>query len=254
MRKIIYGEEKILLDQGTFFGKGVFETILYLDKPVFLEEHLERLKEGMSVLELDTLEEKELREFIEKLTIKNKVLKILVTPLNIIITERDIPYAREDFDKGMNLTLSKVLRNSTSRLTSIKSTCYIENILEKQKAKEKGFDDVVFMNEKGYLSETSCSNIFLVKNNRILTPKSDNGLLRGIIRKWIMKNFAVEESNLTYDDLISADEVFITNSLMGIMKVNKVENFTYRREEITLDILNKYNEVISRWGERFDDK
>ncbi|MBE6050343.1 MAG: 4-amino-4-deoxychorismate lyase [Clostridium sp.] len=250
MRKIIYGEDKILLDQGTFFGKGVFETILYLNKPVFLEEHLKRLKEGMKVLELDELEERELREFIGKLNINNKALKILVTPLNIIITEREIPYTREDFNKGMNLTLSKVLRNSTSRLTSIKSTCYIENILEKQKAKSEGFDDVLFINEKGYLAETSCSNIFLVKNNRILTPKSDNGLLRGIIRKWIMKNFAVEESNLTYDDLSSADEVFITNSLMGVMKVNKIDNFTYRREEITLEIFNKYNEVISRLGDQ----
>ena len=204
----------------------------------------------MSVLNLAPLEEGELKAFLKKLQIKNKALKIMVTPLNIVITKRDIPYTKEDFNKGMNLTLSSVIRNSTSRLTSIKSTCYIENILEKQKAKSEGFDDALFINEKGYLAETSCSNIFIVKNNRILTPKSDNGLLRGIIREWIMKNFVVEECNLTYYDLKDAEEVFITNSLMGVMKVNKIDKFTYRREEITLGIFNKYIEVISGLGDK----
>lgn len=246
----MYEEDKVLLDEGSFFGKSVFETILYLNKPVFLEEHLKRLKEGMSVLKLAPLEEGELKAFLKKLQIKNKALKIMVTPLNIVITKRDIPYTKEDFNKGMNLTLSSVIRNSTSRLTSIKSTCYIENILEKQKAKLEGFDDALFINEKGYLAETSCSNIFIVKNNRILTPKSDNGLLRGIIREWIMKNFVVEECNLTYYDLKDAEEVFITNSLMGVMKVNKIDKFTYRREEITLGIFNKYIEVISGLGDK----
>lgn len=246
----MYEEDKVLLDEGSFFGKSVFETILYLNKPVFLEEHLKRLKEGMSVLKLAPLEEGELKAFLKKLQIKNKALKIMVTPLNIVITKRDIPYTKEDFNKGMNLTLSSVIRNSTSRLTSIKSTCYIENILEKQKAKLEGFDDALFINEKGYLAETSCSNIFIVKNNRILTPKSDNGLLRGIIREWIMKNFVVEECNLTYYDLKDAEEVFITNSLMGVMKVNKIDKFTYRREEITLGIFNKYVEVISGLGDK----
>ena len=89
-----------------------------------------------------------------------------------------------------------------------------------------------------------------VTNNRILTPKSDNGLLRGIIREWIMKNFVVEECNLTYYDLKDAEEVFITNSLMGVMKVNKIDKFTYRREEIKLGIFNKYIEVISGLGDK----
>ena len=65
-----------------------------------------------------------------------------------------------------------------------------------------------------------------------------------------MKNFVVEECNLTYYDLKDAEEVFITNSLMGVMKVNKIDKFTYRREEITLGIFNKYVEVISGLGDK----
>ena len=69
----------------------------------------------------------------------------------------------------MTLTVSKVRRNSTSRLCYIKSTCYIENLIEKEEAKKKGFDDVIFLNENGYITETSCANIFIVKNNEIYT-------------------------------------------------------------------------------------
>ena len=72
MREIVYNSDKILLDEGTFFGQGLFETILCLDKPLFLKEHLNRLEESMKSLELETLEKKELLEFLENINIKNK--------------------------------------------------------------------------------------------------------------------------------------------------------------------------------------
>lgn len=115
MREIVYNSDKILLDEGTFFGQGLFETILCLDKPLFLKEHLNRLEESMKSLELETLEKKELLDFLENINIKNKVLKILVTPKNIIITERDNPYTSEDYNRGMTLRVSEVRRNSTDR-------------------------------------------------------------------------------------------------------------------------------------------
>lgn len=241
MRKIIYNKDSILLDEGSFFGKGVFETILWLKKPVFLQEHLKRLKAGMEVLDLEPLEESSLLEFLSKLPLENKGVKIMVTPLNIVITTRDIPYKDEQYKKGMNLIISSVLRNSTSALSYIKSTCYIENILEKAKANKNGADDVLFLNENGYIAETSCSNIFLIKKDRILTPRSENGLLSGIIRGWIINNFKVQEMDITLKDLKEADEVFITNSLMGIMKIKKIDNFTYNEEMSLVNIQNKYD-------------
>ena len=189
MRNIIYGEDKIVIDEGLFFGRGVFETILWKDRPVFLNEHLERLKKSMEEIGLLPLEEKILREYLDKLDIKDKGLKITVTPLNIIITQREIPYKEKDYNRGMTLTISKVRRNSTSRLCYIKSTCYIENLIEKENAKKIGYDDVIFLNEKGYVTETSCANIFIVKNKEIFTPKINDGLLDGIIRRKIVENF-----------------------------------------------------------------
>lgn len=246
MRRIIYKQGEAILDEGIFFGKGVFETILFLEKPIFLKEHIERLKNGMKELGLEELEEEMLLDYISLNFIKNKAVKILVTPQNIIITEREIPYTEEDYIQGSSLKLSKVRRNSTSMLCYIKSTNYIENIIEKNKAKEDGFKDVLFLNENGYLSETSCANIFIVKNNKIYTPKVSCGLLNGITRMWVIKNFPVIETELTLDDLKNADEVFITNSLMGIMKVKKFEDIEYNNNKIIENVQLAYQEAIQK--------
>lgn len=245
MREIIYEKEELKLDNGSYFGQGVFETILWLDKPIFLKEHIERLKEGMEKIGLAPLEEEdELLKFIGSLEVKNKAFKIMVTPLNIVLRVSEIPYKEEDYKKGRNLKISKVLRNSTSILSYIKSSCYIENIIEKRKAVKEGFDDVLFFNENGFLSETSCANIFIIKNNRIFTPKIENGLLRGIIRTWVIDNFSVEEGKILYEDLKDADEVFVTNSLMGIMRVNKIEDITYVESSVLDNIIDKYKDAI----------
>lgn len=238
MRKIIYGEDKATIDEGLFFGKGVFETILWKDGPIFLEEHLNRLKGALEQIGMLPLEEVELRQYLGKLNINNKAVKIAVTPLNIIITQRNIPYKEEDYDRGMNLTLSKVRRNSTSRLCYIKSTCYIENLIEKEEAKKKGFDDVIFLNENGYVTETSCANIFIVKNNEIFTPRIIDGLLDGIIRREIIENFEVQEKSITLEELKKSDEVIITNSLMGAMSVKKLDYIKYEKVQMR-KIFNK---------------
>jgi 4-amino-4-deoxychorismate lyase len=231
MREIIYNKNKILLDEGLFFGRSVFETILWRDKPLFLDEHLTRLKNAMAEINLKPLEEQALREYLDKLSIKGKVLKITVTPLNLIITEREINYKQEDYNKGMALTISKVRRNSTSRLCYIKSTCYIENLIEKENAQKIGFDDVIFLNQKENITETSCANIFIVQNKEIFTPKLEDGLLGGVIRSEIMKNFKVNEKSITIKDLRNSEEVIITNSLMGAMSVRRIDYIEYNNEE-----------------------
>ena len=243
MRNIIYGKDEILIDEGLFFGRGVFETILWKDRPVFLNEHIERLKSSMKEIGLLPLEEKMLRGYLDKLDIKDKGVKITVTPLNIIITERKINYKEEDYNRGMKLTISKVRRNSTSRLCYIKSTCYIENLIEKENAKKIGYDDVLFLNENGYVTETSCANIFIVKNKEIFTPKIEDGLLGGIIRGEIIKNCNVEQKSITIEDLKEAEEIIITNSLMGVMSVNEIDNIKYSNTKVRYML----NEKLKLW-------
>jgi len=243
MRNIIYGEYKILIDEGLFFGRGVFETILWKDRPIFLNEHLERLKKSMEKIGLLPLEEKNLKEYLDKLYIKNKGVKITVTPLNIIITEREINYKEEDYNRGMKLTISQVRRNSTSRLCYIKSNCYIENLIEKENAKKIGYDDVIFLNENGYVTETSSANIFFVKNKCMFTPKTEDGLLAGIIRDEIIKNCKVEQKSITIEDLKEAEEIIVTNSLMGVMHISEIDNIKYSNNRVS----HMLNEKFKLW-------
>ena len=245
MRKIIYKSEKINLDDGLFFGRGVFETIYSGEKLVLLKEHIDRLKYAMRILNMEELEEGMLIDFLNSNKFIVGALKILVTEKNIIITERKSPYNEESYKKGFNITYSTVLRNSTSILTRIKSTNYIENILEKQIASKNGYNDVVFFNEKGFVSETSCANIFIIKDNKILTPHKNDGLLSGIIRNWILENFDVQEKSITKEELEGADEVFLTNSLMGIMSVNRLNNIHYETRN-KADIIRKAYEEAKK--------
>lgn len=246
MREIIVYSDTIKLDNGVFFGQGVFETILFGEVPYFLDFHINRLKRALEVLEMKPLiEENEILEYINKLGIKNKVLKITVTDKNIILTTRDNTYTKEMYRKGFSLKISKVLRNSTSILPRIKSTNYIENILERRNGAKEGYDDVIFFNEKGYLCETSVSNIFCIKDKKIYTPSCSNGLLNGTIRDWVIKNFDVTECDITIKDLKNMDEVFVTNSLIGIMRIKSIEESQFNKHVITKGISNKYKKHIS---------
>lgn len=247
MRKIVTLEDKIFIDDGIFFGKGVFETILFKDRGIFLNFHIERLKKGLEILNLPNLkEEEELLRYIQSLNLKNKGLKIVVTEKNIIVSVREIPYKEDLYKKGWRLKVGDLLRNTTSILTKIKSINYIENIMEKNKANKEGYDDVIFLNEKGYISETSVANIFFIKNNNIYTPKSSNGLLEGTVRNWLINRYNVIECNITLDELKDMDEVFITNSLIGIMKVNSIGEIIFNKGDLTEKIRKVYAEAITR--------
>ena len=246
MRKIIYEEDNIKLDSGYLFGRGVFETILIKENPIFLKEHIERLNKGIKYLKLgDKIEEKFVLEKIKYYNIKNKALKIIVSEKNIIFQSRDLTYKEDDYKKGFSIKLSNIVRNSNSDLVKIKSINYLENIMEREKALEEGYNEVLFLNEKGFLAEGSISNIFIVKNKRIYTPSENCGLLRGTVRDYLVKNYDIKEKEITIKDLENCDEMFITNSLIGVMGINKFQDRILTENKITIMIREEYEAKIS---------
>ena len=245
MRDIIFNEDKINLDSGYFFGRGVFETILVKDKPIFLKEHISRLNEGIKILNIgDKVIEEDILNIINKHNIKYCGLKIVVTEKNIVLEKRDIPYKSDDYLKGFSLKLSNINRNSKSKLSYIKSINYLENILEREEALNNGYNEVLFLNEKGYLSEGSMSNIFIVIDKEIYTPSIKCGLLPGIVRNFLIKEYKIIEKELTLEDIMMADEIFITNSLLGIMGISKFENRILTENKITIMLRKEYEAKI----------
>lgn len=242
MKKVIKDEKKeINLDDSLFFAKSVFETILVTDKPIFLKEHIERLVSSIKKLKINrTITLQEVMIFIRDNAVKNCVLKIVITDTNTIFTTRENKYTVEDYRKGFSLSVSDVIRNSTSMITYIKTTSYIENIMEKEKAIKNGFDDMLFLNENKNIAECSSSNIFWIKDKKIYTSDVKCGILPGIIRGWILENFEVNLGFYKLEDILDADEIFITNSIIGIMKINKLKNKIFRCSDITDGIILKY--------------
>ena len=90
---------------------------------------------------------------------------------------------------------------------------------------------------------------FVLKDNKIYTPSCYNGLLNGTIRDWIINNFEVIECDITMKDLKSMDEVFVTNSLLGIMKVKSIEDLQFNKNVITKSIRDRYKKyIVSEYG------
>lgn len=244
-------EYKVIADDGFYFGIGLFETIFVQDGECHnLSYHLTRLKNSADKLgllppDLDRLEEaisaKAKNLYEEDYESSRQVLKVTYTKENLEITSRAYSYTSRDFARGFVLKLSPVLRNETSPFTYVKSLNYGDNILEKRRAHAEGFDEPYFLNSKGELTEGATSNLFLIKDGQLFTPSIECGLLAGTMREFLLDQLAGSSycchlKHLTRQDLLDADEVFITNALLGIMPVCKVDGLSKDCRKITEEI------------------
>lgn len=239
--------KSISLDTGYFFGMGIFETIaVEKGHPLFLDWHLERMQKGLKKLGIptDTFQKqatpKQIAQYLTEHPMEHGVLKIMASEENLLFTTRENPYTDKDYERGFRLDLSPILRNETSPFTYIKSFHYGDNLLEKRRAKEAGYDETLFRNTKGYLAETSASNIFFVKKQQLFTPDIHCGLLDGIVRRYILENYNVKETLLLPEELNSFDEAFLTNSLMGIMPVVSIDDHVFTKRSCTDHLLKCY--------------
>lgn len=214
----------IQADEGLNYGLSFFETILVLEKPIFVREHVERLNNSLMAFSIHTIITTELiEEIVAICNITNIGLKILVSKSNVIVSFRDLTYTDEYYKKGAKLMFSNITRSSQSFLVNHKSANYGDMILTLRKAHALGYDDCLFFNEKGYLTESTIANLFIIKNNQLITSSIKQGLLPGIIRGHLINTYDVIEGIISVDDLVYADAVFLTNSLVGIIKVSTID-------------------------------
>ena len=239
----------IELDEGYSFGLGLFETILlYKGKPVFLDEHLARINKSITNLELkiEKLEKDEVLQYLNKNKniLEYEVLKIVLSEKNRLFLKREYTYTEKDYQRAFSLNISEVRRNENSIFTFHKTLNYGDNILEKRKSKKLGYDEPIFLNSKNQITEGAISNIFIVVGDKIYTPKLSCGLLNGIVRQYIVSNYDVIESEIDLEFLNNADEIFLTNSLFGIMPVNNLEKKVFKSQEISKNILQNYKKYL----------
>ena len=234
------------LNRGLLYGEGVFENIKVEEgKILFMEQHLQRLQAGCAVLGLSSINSDILRANLLKMVATNDIfegtLRLMVaggqnkgilpnitsTSVYYITSKRGRPYPPDVYARGFRCFVSSIRRNPFSPVTYLKSLNYLENILARKEAAEEDCDEAIFLNTAGYLTEGSISNLFLVVGEKILTPEIPCGLLEGITRTAIIdicaaNKFPLEEGKYTIDKLLTADEAFLTNSVMGVMPLAMV--------------------------------
>jgi branched-subunit amino acid aminotransferase/4-amino-4-deoxychorismate lyase len=137
-------------------------------------------------------------------------------------------YPTEKYRKGLSATFSKLRCNERSELANIKALLYQPFYSAYQKAVKNDFDEAMLLNKKGELAEGSRSNIFFVKDGVLLTPGVQSGCLEGVTRRCVIdlakkKGVAVKLGRFKPDELLSADEAFLTNSLWGIMPLARLD-------------------------------
>lgn len=260
------------------YGTSIFEGILCIKIKnrcaIFcLQDHIDRLFESINVLNFKIQYSKEeICNAIINLVKVNRYSSCYIRP----IIFKDTSYLDLESKKGrpivailckrfnhnmfllqmqkeVKVIVSKKTKNLwIDNLTKAKiSGKYLNSVIAKKEAREKGFDDAILLNERGIVTEATSANIFFVKDETIKIPTRYN-TLSGITQDSVIQigrdlGYAVVEQDIKVDELYSADEIFLTNTAKGIISVSQVNSkkiLDLSQKRITEVLRNKYINII----------
>lgn len=249
-----------VLSPGFLHGFGVFETMrAYNKKIACLDSHLRRIKSGAAFIGIKLSYSTDgFKRIIYRALclsgyadnyIKLTVWRDLKDTGFLVIVKEYRPYSAQIYRKGFKIGISSLRQGEANLFSRLKTTNRLLYELSFQEAKQKGFDEALILNGKGYITEASRSNIFFAKGNELFTPSLDCGCLEGITRGAILDlakkhKIGINEGNWTIGDLSEADEAFLTNSLIGVMPVGFLESKSignYERRKLANFFIQKHH-------------
>lgn len=262
-----------VFDRGFLFGDSVYETIRTYRAKIFLaDRHLRRLQNSASMLRLDlplslAQIEKELNRTVEAAGNPESYVRLIVTRgegkigLDIQLSKRstyvilvnpleELP--AEYFERGVPVAIVSTRRNDRSSLSPLmKSSNLLNNILAYSEAKEEGAFEGILCNLNGYITEGTGSNLFVVHENRLITPPLEAGLLEGVTRGLVMElarneRIECEERNITPVQLLECQECFITSTTKAILPVSKINHTELQKAPgpITRKLMAAYDHFV----------
>ncbi len=221
------------------YGLGLFESMrAYNEKIVYFDGHLKRIRRSAKLIGIRfPYPLLKLKEIIQKTIQLNGFGDAYVRLTlwrggqrtdTLIAVRKYKPYPVTKYRKGFCAAISSFRQDEHSFLAQLKSTNRLLHELGFQRAENKGFDEAIILNSRGYICEGTRSNIFFVKSKAVFTPSLASGCLGGITRKAVFDlakryNMKIYEGSFTALDLYKAEEAFLTNSLMGVMPLVCVE-------------------------------
>mgnify|MGYP001945620379 FL=1 len=258
-------------DRGYQFGDGIYEVIgIYHGNFFMLDEHLGRLKRSAEELQLEIpyslqLLKKKLKELVTQNQLMDGVVYLQISrgvaerwhqfpskdvaPTVVAYTKIEETMKREE-DEGAKAVLTEDIRWLRC---DIKTLNLLPNTLAKQKAVEDNAVEAI-LHRGNIITEASASNVFIVKDGELYTHPANNYILNGITRRRILKlcqelNLVVNESEFTIDDLLKADEIFVTATKLDVVPITRVDNKDIangKPGDISREIVNAYRKVIQK--------
>ncbi|MBU3012251.1 aminotransferase class IV [Polaribacter vadi] len=250
-------------NRGFKYGDAIFETVkVNNNKVVFWEDHYFRLMASMRMLRMKIPMQFTL-EFLQKEILKTVAVQDnaatfrvrlsvfrkdggLYTPktneINYLIEVKESNYQTKEIYK---VDVFKDFYNYSGLLSTIKTNNRMVNTLASIYADENELDNCVLINEKKGVVEVTNANIFILKGNTIKTPALSEGCVKGILRmkviELIAKNteYTLEETSISPFEIQKADEVFITNAIMGIQPVTN-----YKKKQFSVGFANKISKSL----------
>jgi branched-chain amino acid aminotransferase len=226
--------------EGILTGTGVFETMRALHGNIIgLDDHARRLclcarRLGVSLrYSVEDIKKIVLRT-VSINNLADAVVRVTVWAAGedraffVVSARKYIPSAPRLYTQGIAACISDERIDRSSCVAGIKTTSYARNKYAYRQAVCAGYDEVLFLNTRGYLCEGSKTSLFFVRNDCLCTPALGCGCLDGITRKIILalargKGVRVQEGSYTVKDILAGSEAFVTNSLMGILPLVSID-------------------------------
>lgn len=268
------GDARIaVLDYGFLYGFGLFETMRAYGGHVFrLDRHLKRLArsgENLGIAVESAALERAVTETIRANGLGDARIRLTVSigeggvvpdpttcgePTVLVVAGNFQPFSEEVYQRGFSAVVSSIRRNSRSPLSGMKTLNFLESMLARQEARTAGADEALLLNEKGFLAEASMSNVFLVSEGSLRTPGLESGVLPGVTRETVTelagkRGIDSIEGDTALEELLHAEEAFLTNSVMEVMPLTGVEGNPVgngRPGPVTQKLMAGYSEMVER--------
>jgi len=238
-----------VFDRGFLYGDGVFETVRIHDgRPVWLDRHLARLADACRQIRLP-LPDKPWPAIFQKVIDKNRVdhaaIRLTLSrgvrdtgdDPTVVLFHRPLPHVTpSQRRKGIRLTLTTIRRLSPrSHPTQAKTLNYLNSLLAKREAAERGAFDGLMVTTDGYVAECSMNNVLFIKDRTLYTPSLACGVLPGITRGVVLDmapslGLQPREGRYRPAFLYEADECFLTGSGIGILPVQAIDGHSFPRQ------------------------
>lgn len=236
---------------GLLNGWGVFSTIRVADGVLFaFERHLDRMRRDAARMHVpfppDAAAFKtNLLRLVEANQAWNATLRVAVVRNHGGLFEgpdlpRDydvIAFTTElnDWGESVRLAIKPHGRHAQSEFAGVKYISWAQNLTWYEEAHQRGFDEVVLLNERGEVSECTSANIFAVAGREIVTPPLSSGCLPGVTRALLLEEVALPgircvERTLFPRDLESADQVFVTSTTRDVLAVASIEGLQVKNQ------------------------